>query len=55
MPTLTTLDDPQDPNDCPACLASGDICDFHKGWAAGWDQAASVVGALVLDQAGGDR
>lgn len=43
-----------DPQDCPDCLDAGDICRWHQGWAAGWDQAASVVGALVLD-AGGDR
>jgi hypothetical protein len=55
MTTFTnpTTDDEHDPQDCPQCLAAGAVCDFHRGWAAGWDQAASVVGALVLEQRGG--
>jgi hypothetical protein len=44
-----TIDDPQE---CPDCLDAGDVCRWHQGWQAGWDQAAGVVGALVLDQRG---
>lgn len=47
--THTDIDDPQA---CPDCLAAGDICRFHEGWQEGWNQAASVVGALVLEQRG---
>lgn len=54
MPTYqptSTLD--EDPADCPDCVAAGDICPWHAGWQAGWDQASAVVGALVLESGGG--
>jgi hypothetical protein len=22
---------------CPACNAAGELCEFHRGWAEGWD------------------
>jgi hypothetical protein len=44
MLTDSTLD----PQDCPDCLAAADICLYHRGWADGWDSAASVVGRHVL-------
>ena len=34
---------PDDPYDCAACLAGGDVCQWHEGWAAGWDACARVV------------
>jgi hypothetical protein len=36
-----------DLNDCPVCVARGDVCEFHRGWAAGWDDATSVMAAAV--------
>jgi hypothetical protein len=36
-----------DPDECPACEAAGDPCDFHRGWADGWDACA----VFVADQA----
>jgi hypothetical protein len=46
------LSDPTniDPQDCPDCLAATDICRFHLGWMAGWDQASEIIGALVQSQ-----
>jgi hypothetical protein len=31
------------PSDCHRCAAAGGVCDFHLGWAAGWDVCAAVV------------
>jgi hypothetical protein len=45
----TTIADPQD---CADCVALGDVCLYHRGWADGWDQASVVVGSLVLGQPG---
>ncbi len=36
-----------DPYDCPACLAAGGKCEFHRGWAAGWDACAAFVARRV--------
>jgi hypothetical protein len=49
MKTLTVranesvADRGMDPFDCDACLAARDICGFHAGWAAGWDDAVSAL------------
>jgi hypothetical protein len=49
------LDDADDPQECPDCLVDGQPCRYHQGWADGWDQAANVVGALVLEQRRADQ
>lgn len=42
-------DDPlaveQDPFTCPGCVAVGEVCSWHRGWAAGWDACCRVVQA----------
>jgi hypothetical protein len=44
-----------EPEECPACEAAGGSCDFHRGWAAGWDAFAAVVaGQVAQRQAKGD-
>ncbi len=30
---------------CPACSAAGELCEFHGGWAEGWDACAAYVAA----------
>jgi hypothetical protein len=32
---------------CPACAAAGGICEFHRGWAEGWDACAAFVAGSV--------
>jgi hypothetical protein len=32
---------------CPACLAAGGLCEFHRGWAEGWDACAAYVAGSV--------
>jgi hypothetical protein len=54
MQTLITFDD-QDPQECVDCVALGEPCPYHRGWADAWDQCAEVVGAMVFAQQGGDR
>jgi hypothetical protein len=39
-----------DPYECRACLAAGIECDFHRGWAAGWDAYAVFVARVVEDE-----
>jgi hypothetical protein len=46
MPT-TLIDDPQDPQLCEDCVAYGEVCEFHRGYALGWDDAAAIVGQFV--------
>jgi hypothetical protein len=29
--------------DCMDCVSGGDTCDFHEGFAAGWDACAAFV------------
>lgn len=36
-----------DPLDCPACVAAGDSCDFHAGFAVGWDTCAAFVAHAI--------
>lgn len=33
--------------ECAACVAAGEPCDYHRGWADGHDAAATVVGRFV--------
>jgi hypothetical protein len=40
-----------DPYLCPECLAEGDSCGFHAGFAAGWDACVSVVASAVDEAA----
>lgn len=49
MKTLTGSHD-HDPQDCVDCVLYSEPCPWHAGWQAGFDQAAALVGALVLDQ-----
>lgn len=52
--TLTDIED-TDPQQCPDCVAYGEECPFHLGYAAGWDAASAVVGQfLVLVPKGGE-
>jgi hypothetical protein len=32
---------------CPACAAAGGICEFHRGWAEGWEACAAFVASSV--------
>jgi hypothetical protein len=32
---------------CPACFAAGRLCEFHRGWAEGWDACAAFVAGSV--------
>jgi hypothetical protein len=32
-----------EPEQCPACLAADCPCEFHRGWADGWDACAAFV------------
>jgi hypothetical protein len=32
---------------CPACSAAGELCEFHRGWAEGWDACAAYVAGSV--------
>jgi hypothetical protein len=36
-----------DPQDCEACVAAGDLCAFHTGFAEGWDACAGLVARMV--------
>mgnify|MGYP003545349055 CR=1 FL=1 len=52
-PAETGLDDlveGGDPLACEACLAVGGECEFHRGWAAGWDACAAFVAQVVEDE-----
>lgn len=40
-----------DPLACEACLATGGECDFHQGWAEGWDACAAFVARRVHEAA----
>ena len=53
MPSFTPATADQDPQECADCTVDGQPCRYHQGWADGWDDAASVVGALVLEAGGG--
>jgi hypothetical protein len=41
----------EDPQDCPACVAAGDLCRFHTGFAEGWDACAELVARMVAGDA----
>jgi hypothetical protein len=41
----------QDPYTCKACVAAGDLCSFHAGFAAGWDACTGLVARLVNEAA----
>jgi hypothetical protein len=47
------LDDDTDPYNCSTCLEAGDSCDFHDGYAKGWDACAGFI-ASYLDDAPSD-
>ena len=52
-PAETGLDDlveGANPLACEACLAAGGDCEFHRGWAAGWDACAAFVARTVHEQ-----
>lgn len=36
-----------DPYQCEGCLAVGDACPFHQGFADGWDACAAFVAGVV--------
>jgi hypothetical protein len=35
---------------CQECLAKGDACDFHRGFAEGWDTCAAFIARHVEDE-----
>jgi hypothetical protein len=39
-----------DPQDCRACLELGDICEYHEGFADGWDNLALVLADLAENE-----
>jgi hypothetical protein len=46
----------EDDGGCPACAAAGALCEYHRGWAEGWDACAAFVSGAVdvdRDPAGG--
>jgi hypothetical protein len=38
------------PYECSACLAIGVACEFHAGWAEGWDACTAFVARVVEDE-----
>ena len=38
-----------DPLACEACLAAAGECEFHRGWANGWDACAAFVARIAHD------
>jgi hypothetical protein len=36
-----------DPQECPACVAASEICDYHRGVADGRDGLAHDVGLIA--------
>ena len=36
-----------DPYQCERCLAAGDACPFHQGFADGWDACAALMAAVI--------
>jgi hypothetical protein len=47
------LVDGGDPLECLACIEAGDVCEFHAGWAAGWDACSAFVARIVEDERAG--
>lgn len=45
------LADVVDPLDCVDCVALGDACAFHRGFAEGWDACAEFIARHVERQA----
>jgi hypothetical protein len=41
------LPDEADPYQCAECMAVGDSCAFHAGFAAGWDACMGAVADWV--------
>jgi hypothetical protein len=39
--------------ECLACIEAGDVCEFHAGWAAGWDACSAFVARIVEDERAG--
>jgi hypothetical protein len=35
--------------DCDDCLALASVCEFHRGWAAGWDDAVELMAAWSVE------
>jgi hypothetical protein len=42
------LSEELDPYGCGPCLASGDVCEFHAGFAAGWDACVVLMAEAVI-------
>ena len=56
---LTGLDELVDGGDVLACERcqqvqdapeAGEVCEFHRGWAAGWDACTGFVARVVEEQ-----
>lgn len=47
---LDELPEGGDPFACPGCVSAGGECEFHQGWAAGWDACAALVARVVEEQ-----
>jgi len=41
-----------DPYACADCMSAGETCEFHAGWAAGWDACAVFVAGVVQAEDG---
>jgi hypothetical protein len=54
---LGDLIEGDDSNECPTCVAAGGVCEFHRGWAEGWDAHAALVARRVQEHldAGGTQ
>jgi hypothetical protein len=37
---------------CAECIAIADICEYHRGWADGWDDAAAVMATFSASPRG---
>jgi hypothetical protein len=40
-----------DPYACVECLGLGDSCEFHTGFAAGWDACVSLMASAIEEAA----
>ena len=51
--TTTRLDELVDGGDllaCDRCVAARGECEYHRGWAAGWDACTAFVARVVEKQ-----
>ena len=51
-PELGELPEGGDPLECGECVVRGDVCEYHRGWADGWDACTELVARVVEHQRG---